>query len=70
MNFISNKAKHQPLLSILIFGVIFVTCLAFLDNLWFHICENLDKSFLLASVLFIVTVLTDVLVTQKMYLKI
>lgn len=70
MNFISNKAIKQPLLSMLIFGVMFVICLAFLDDLCFHICENLDKSFLMATVLFIVTILIDLFVTQKMYLKI
>ncbi|MCM1131289.1 MAG: hypothetical protein NC310_00985 [Roseburia sp.] len=70
MNFISNRATHQPLFSMLIFGVIFVICVAFLDNLCFQICETLDKSFLMSSILFVITLLTDLFVTQKMYLKI
>ncbi|MDE5855479.1 MAG: hypothetical protein K2H06_00365, partial [Anaeroplasmataceae bacterium] len=70
LNYIGNKSVQQPLFSMLLFGIILIIGLAFLDNLWIHLCSSLDKSLLMATVLFLVTMLVDLLVTQRLYLKI
>ncbi|MDE6407311.1 MAG: hypothetical protein K2K48_04890 [Anaeroplasmataceae bacterium] len=69
LNYISNKAIKQPLFSMLFFGIILIIGLAFLDNMCIHLCSSLDKSLLMATVLLIVTIVVDLLVTQKIYLK-
>lgn len=69
LNFISNKALQSPIFSMFLFGILFIIGLAFLDNIWFHLCSSFDKSLLMATVLLFVTSLTDLLVTQKIYLR-
>lgn len=69
LSFISNKAKQYPIFSMILFGIIFIIGISFLDSICFHLCSSFDKSLLMATSLFIVTSLTDLLITQKIYLK-
>ncbi|MDE7095823.1 MAG: hypothetical protein K2O23_04970, partial [Anaeroplasmataceae bacterium] len=70
INFISNKATKRPIFSMVLFGILLIIGLAFLDDMCIHICSSLDKSLVMATVLLITTSIVDLFVTQKLYFKI
>ncbi|MDE6660578.1 MAG: hypothetical protein K2J93_01990 [Anaeroplasmataceae bacterium] len=70
LNYISNKATKQPIFSMILFGILVIVGMAFLDDMCIHLCSSLDKSLVMATVLLITTSLIDLFVTQKLYLKI
>ncbi|MDE7213401.1 MAG: hypothetical protein K2N42_02355 [Anaeroplasmataceae bacterium] len=69
LNYISNKATKQPIFSMVLFSILLIIGLAFLDDMCLHICSSLDKSLVMATVLLITTTIVDLFVTQKLYFK-
>ncbi|MDE7263336.1 MAG: hypothetical protein K2N64_01565 [Anaeroplasmataceae bacterium] len=68
MNYASNKMTNQhPLFFMGLIYIVVIIVFAFIDNLYFHICISLDKSFLMATLLLITASVVDMIYTRKVY---
>ena len=63
-----NYSRGNPFWLILVFSFIIIFTFAMVDSYWLHLCESLDSSLLLSSVLWLSFMGLDIWIQKKFFL--